>query len=128
MPMKGFVRATTPTFTFTIKDKSVDLTQALNVYVTLEQTDTLEITKTGADLTVESRVVKMWLTQRESMSLKSGQMLYIQINWTYLDTDGVTVRRASTEVGTIAVTTQLLDEILDDPDPPVPEEVNGNDP
>lgn len=109
--MKGFVRATTPTFTLTVKDKNVDLTQSINVYATFEQTGT-KITKTGNDLEVEEQVVKCWLTQEESLSLSVGS-LDVQVNWTYYDSNG-NVRRGGTDTDTIMVTSQLLTEILDD--------------
>ena len=52
------VRATTPTLTLTIKDESVDLTEARNVYVTLNQGDTFNVTKTGEDIEIaEARKV-----------------------------------------------------------------------
>lgn len=105
------VRATTPTLTLTINDESVDLTAARNVYVTLEQNNTT-ITKTGEELEVDARVVKVWLSQTESLALTEGQPLNIQINWTYLDTDGVTVKRAATNVAKITITRQLLDEVI----------------
>ena len=104
------VRATTPTLTLTINDESVDLTAARNVYVTLEQ-GTTEITKTGDALEIEPRVVKMWLSQEESLNLTEGAAS-LQINWTYLDTDGVTVKRAATNVAKITITRQLLDEVI----------------
>ena len=105
------VRATTPTLTLTINDESVDLTAARNVYVTLEQNNTT-LTKTGEELEVEARVVKVWLSQTESLALTEGQPLNIQLNWTYLDTDGVTVKRAATNVAKITITRQLLDEVI----------------
>jgi len=105
------VRATTPTLTLTINDETVDLTAARNVYVTLEQNNTT-LTKTGEELDVDARVVKVWLSQTESLALTEGQPLNIQINWTYLDTDGVTVKRAATNVAKITITRQLLDEVI----------------
>ena len=105
------VRATTPTLTLTINDESVDLTAARNVYVTLEQNNTT-LTKTGEELDVDARVVKVWLSQTESLALTEGQPLNIQINWTYVDADGVTVKRAATNVAKITITRQLLDEVI----------------
>lgn len=106
------VRATTPTLTLTIKDTSVDLSLAQNVYVTLSQGDNFNVTKTGDDIEVDTRVVKCWLSQTESLQLAIGQALSVQINWTYLDTDGVTVRRAATNVGSVSVSRQLLPEVI----------------
>ena len=105
------VRATTPPLTLTINDESVDLTAARNVYVTLEQNNTT-LTKTGEELEVEARVVKVWMSQTESLALSEGQPLNIQINWTYIDADGVTVKRAASNVAKITITRQLLDEVI----------------
>ena len=107
------VRATTPTLTLRIRETSVDLTQARNVYVTLSQGETFNLTKTGADLDVEARVVRVYLTQIESLQLQISQTLNAQINWTYLDPDGITVRRGATNVGGIPVTRQLLPEVIE---------------
>lgn len=109
--MSRFVRATTPTFTLTVKDENADLTQAINVYATFEQNST-KITKTGNDLEVEEKVVKCWLTQQESLSLSTGS-LDVQVNWTYYDANG-NVRRGSTDTCSIVVTSQLLAQILDE--------------
>lgn len=105
------VRATTPTLTLTIKDQTVDLTHARNVYVTLEQ-GTFQQTKTGEDIEIEARKVYVWLSQTESLQLTEGKALECQVNWTYLDTDGVTVKRAATNVAKIPVTRQLLAEVI----------------
>ena len=117
----AFAKASTPTFTFSIKDPSVDLTEALNVYVTFEQGASLKITKTGNDIEYTERTVKCWLTQTESLSLSTGS-LYVQINWTYEDAAG-NIKRGSTDTGMISVTTQLLNELLDET---APEEVTGD--
>lgn len=106
------VRATTPTFTLVIQEESVDLTLARNVYVTMEQGAT-KITKTGQDVETETRIVKVWLNQEESLALKEGTPLALQVNWTYLDPDGVTIRRAATNVAKVNVTRQLLDEVIE---------------
>lgn len=108
--MNGFVRATTPTLTLSVRGENIDLTQANNVYVSLKQGE-FDVVKTGEDLVVEATVVKVWLSQQETLSLKSGQVLLVQINWTYIDTYGVT-QRVATEVGSITITPQLLCEVV----------------
>lgn len=106
------VRATTPTLTLTIKDESVDLTEARNVYVTLNQGDTFNVTKTGEDIDIaEARKVLCWLSQTESLQLEINKPLCVQINWTYLDNHG-NVQRGATNVGSITVTRQLLPEVI----------------
>lgn len=107
------VQATTPTLTLTIKDETVDLTQARHVYVTMTQGDTFNVTKSDSEIEFDKRVVYVWLSQAESLSLVIGQALNIQVNWTYLDTDGVTVRRGATTVGSVTVSRQLLPEVVE---------------
>lgn len=101
------IRGTTPTFTFTIKNQDIDLSAAQNVYVTLAQGSKL-IEKTGADLEIETRTVSVFLTQKESLQLLEGSNCEVQINWTYLDIDGETIRRAATKVKSIPISKQLL--------------------
>ena len=107
------IRGTTPTFTFTITNETVDLTEAENVYVTIRQ-GSKEITKTGEDLEVAARVVNVFLNQEESLSLSETVDAEVQINWTYLDpVDNTTVRRAATKVKSIKVTKQLLKRVIE---------------
>ena len=106
------VRGTTPTFTFTIKNQNVDLTAARNVYVTFQQSN-IVIEKTGESLDIGEKTVSVWLTQAESLKLSEGSDCAIQINWTYLDSDGVTCRRAATKVQTIRITRQLLKRVIE---------------
>ncbi len=111
--VQKMIRGTTPTFTFRIKSEDVNLNNAQNVYVTLSQ-GTKEITKTGEDLDVDGRTVSVWLRQEESMRLNDGGVkLKVQINWTYLDIDGETVRRAATKIKTVPVTEQLLKRVIE---------------
>ena len=106
------IRGTTPTFTFTIQSQTLDLTEAQNVYVTIEQGRTV-IEKTGESLDVEAKKVSVYLSQDESMKLCEGAA-DVQINWTYLDpVDGVTVRRAATVVKTIQINKQLLRRVIE---------------
>lgn len=107
------IRGTTPTFTFTITNETVDLTAAENVYVTIKQ-GSKEITKSGEDLDVEARVVSVFLNQEESLSLSETMDAEVQINWTYLDpVDNTIVRRAATKVKSIKVTKQLLKRVIE---------------
>ena len=106
------IRATTPTLTLTIKDESVNLQEADNIYVTLVQGN-LEITKTGEDVALTPpRTVSVWLTQEESLSLADSKQMEIQVNWTYTDLDSNT-RRAATKVKTISVSKQLLKRVIE---------------
>ena len=103
---------TTPDFTFQIKNQNVDLSEANNVYVSFTQNET-EIIKSGNDLEIDGRTVSVWLTQEESMRLKNGKFFEVQINWTYLALDGVTVRRAATKPKAIPVEKQLLKRVIE---------------
>jgi len=105
------IRWTTPTFTLTIKGE-VDLTQADKVVVSIRQEtgagfdfseDSLEIT--------EPNVVQLFLTQEQSASL-AGKKAEVQINWTYHDPDGQTVRRAATYITEFRVSKNLLNEVI----------------
>lgn len=103
------IRGTTPTFTLTVGDSGLDLTQASNVYVTVTQGNK-RVTKTGNDLTVSGNVVSCWLSQTETLAFKSGQTAEIQVNWIYTE-EGAT-KRAATDPKRIVVGFQLLPEVL----------------
>ena len=105
------IRATTPTFIFTIKSDTLDLNQADSIYVTFSQ-GSKKVTKTGEDVALDgTKTVSVWLTQEESLALSEGE-LECQINWTYHDGYD-NYRRAATVVKTICVTKQLLRRILE---------------
>lgn len=46
--------------------------KAESVYVTIEQPG-VSVTKTGQDISVEQHSVSVWLSQKESLSLKEGK-------------------------------------------------------
>ena len=107
------IRATTPTFTFTIKSDTLDLSEAANIYVSLAQGSRFYLEKTGEDIELTPpRTVAVWLTQEESLQLIEGVPLECQINWTYLDASQ-NVRRAATKPKNIAVTKQLLKKVIE---------------
>lgn len=106
------IRATTPTFMFTIQSTTLDLTTANNIYVSIVQGDN-EILKTGDDVTLSApRTISVWLTQEESLALVEGASLEVQVNWTYLDIQN-NVRRAATKPKSIPVTKQLLKRVIE---------------
>lgn len=107
------IRGTTPTFTMRIKDQyEIDLNEAKNIYFTVAQ-GANTITKTGDDIEIaDKRTVLIFLNQRESLSLKETKA-DVQLNWTYLDTDGETVRRAATKVKEISLDKQLLKKVIE---------------
>ncbi len=105
------IQGTTPTLGFRIKDESVNLEEANNMYVTISQGLT-EITKTGDFVEiVDQRKVYMWLTQQESFLLKEGEA-EAQLNWTYEDPSH-NPRRAATKPKTIQITKQLLKRVIE---------------
>ena len=99
------VRGTTPTFRLYLNDEYVDLTQAVNVYVSFEQKDVL-ITKTGEDLDITENEVDVYLSQAETLKFIKGDV-EIQLNWTYLDG-----RRACSNIITIEVDKNLIGDVL----------------
>lgn len=106
------IRGTTPTFVFTIKSQTIDLTLANNVYVTIAQGAKV-IEKEGEDLEVGQKTVSVWLTQEESFKLSEGTNAEVQINWTYIDpVDNESVRRAATKVKSIQISKQLLKRVI----------------
>lgn len=104
------IRGTTPTLILTIKNNAVDLGEAENVYVTVRQ-GVKEITVSEGLEIDTPRTVNVFLTQEQSLSLAEGNA-EVQINWTYLDIDGVTVRRAATKLKTIPIDKQLLRRVI----------------
>lgn len=100
------VRGTTPTFKLYLDDEYVDLTQAVNVYVSFKQKDTL-ITKTGEDIEVREDEVDVYLSQAETLKFIKGDV-EIQLNWTYLDG-----RRACSNIITIEVDKNLIGDVLE---------------
>lgn len=105
------INYTTPTIPLTVE--GVDLT-GNDVYVSLEQGKT-ELTKTGADLVIETETqgqttdtnITFTLTQTESAMFDFGKSVSIQVN--YINSSGV---RDATEIKTIRVMRNLLDEVI----------------
>ena len=104
------IQGTTPTFTFRLKE-TINLNEARNVYVRFKQS-TKVIDKTGADMLIDGNVVKVWLTQDESLKLSEGSNVQVQINWTYLDDETGDIRRAATKVKSISIDEQLLKQVI----------------
>ena len=98
-------RGTTPTYTCTFADESVDLTTATNVYVTFEQGKN-NITKSGDDIVVSAKQVEVYLNQRDTLLFEDGTV-EIQVNWT---TAGGS--RASSDVKEVELSKQLLRRVI----------------
>lgn len=101
------VKYTTPTFSLTVST-SVDLTDATNIYATFIAPG-VNITKTGTDLDVSEHQVDVFFTQDETAKFPVGSMR-IQLNWTYQE--GSIAKRACSEIATVNVTPNLLDEVV----------------
>lgn len=101
----GIPKGTTPTFTLTFSDESLDLTQAAHVYVTFKNGTT--ITKADDDLTIAARQIDVYLSQAETLAFRQGAT-QIQVNWTYGDGS-----RAASEMVSFSFSNNLLDEVLE---------------
>lgn len=100
------IRGTTPTFKLRLKDTSIDLTKADNIYVSFSQ-KSVRLMKSGEDLEVNGNEVDVYLTQEESLKFVDGEV-EIQINWTYDDGS-----RACTNIVTINVSKNLIGRVLE---------------
>lgn len=102
---EAVTQGTTPTFTFTAPE-GLDMTQAVNVYVTFEDL----FTKSGDDIEVTEHTVAVFLTQEETMQFEKNKVR-VQINWTYHEGEK-TYRAASTKMR-VNVDENLLKEVVD---------------
>lgn len=100
------IRGTTPTFSLKIRDESVDLTEALNVYATFTQLSKV-ITKTGEDLVVSPQQVDVYLSQEETLQFTTGDV-EVQLNYTYAGG-----QRAASRTALIRVDKNLIGRVLE---------------
>lgn len=108
------IRGTTPTFVLKLKNKdgtpsTINLNEASNVYFTIAQGGK-SITKTQEDLVIDGNTVSVYLTQKESLSLKEKVMTELQLNWTYEDNVDHITKRAATKVREVELDKQLYKE------------------
>lgn len=106
------IRWTTPTFVISPRNvPSLDFTQAESMYFTIT-TNSIKITKTGKDLSIEPQLVKVYMSQEDTGKLKEGEA-EIQLNWMY--TDALTGRRlrAATKPRKICIDKNLLGEEIE---------------
>lgn len=101
----AFARGTTPTFTLTFDQDSVDLTAADHVYVTFSDGKT-SFTKTEEELDVSAHSIDVYLSQQDTIALPEGK-LEVQANWTY---DGG--KRAASKIESCVITRNLLDRVV----------------
>ena len=102
------VQSTTPTFVLTLKDQTIDLSEAGHVYFALRQPGLL-IQKQDDDLVIEGNVVSVFLSQEDSVKLSVGPAR-IQLNWTIAE--GSRTVRPCSVIKTVEITENLLDEVL----------------
>ena len=86
-------RGTTPTIVINVK--GIEMTEIAEWYITVAQ-DSVQITKTNEDIEIEDTLIKMPLTQAETMKFKSGEV-------------SVQIRAKTTEDVVIASGIQTLD-------------------
>lgn len=98
-------KGTTPTFTLTLPE-TVDLTEAVNVYFTLQQGKKV-IKKTGNDLTVSAQQVEVYLTQNDTIDLAQGSAS-LQLNWTYANGS-----RACSNIANVSISHNLEQGVLE---------------
>ena len=101
----GVPRYTTPTFTLTFTEQTLDLTHAEKVFVTF-QGNGVNFTKDGEDLSVEEKKIDVFLSQEESGSLPDGPVR-VQANW--MNPDG---RRYASTIATVMVSPNLLKKVI----------------
>lgn len=98
------IRGTTPTIQITVN--GIDLSDTHSVHVTIAQTGTKTKDFSGENIEIEGQVISVWLTQEQSLSLRTG-MLELQVNG--LDALG---RRWASAIQTVNVNTQLYGEVI----------------
>jgi len=98
------IRGTTPTIQITVT--GIDLSTTQSVHVTIAQTGSKIKDFSGESIEIEGQVISVWLTQEQSLSLRTG-MLEIQVNG--LDALG---RRWASAIQTVSVNTQLYGEVI----------------
>lgn len=106
------IRGTTPTFTFRLKDKTIDLGEALTVIATIKQSGK-RFDISGERLTIDGGTISFWLTQEESLKLSERIPASIQLNWTYPNQNGSKPRRASTVPKSFCVTDQYYEKVIE---------------
>ena len=96
---------TTPTFTLTFNEDGLDLTEAINVYVTF-RSGAITRTKSGSDLEIETQAISVFMSQNDTSKFRTGDV-EIQANWT--EPNG---GRAASEVVNYPISEQLLKRVV----------------
>lgn len=100
-------RGTTPTYTLTLDDDSIDLAQAQSVYATFRQ-GRRKVRKSGDDIVVSGHTATVSLTQAESLDFLAGEEpARVQLNWVYANG-----ARGASEIVPLPVLDNLEPEVL----------------
>lgn len=98
------IQFTTPAVTLTLKGVTFDGTE--KVWVSIRQKDSeIDITDATVDASGEDPVITFVLTQEQTSGLALGAAL-IQVNWVTSEDE-----RGATDIATVNVTRNLLDEV-----------------
>lgn len=96
-------RGTTPTLVINIK--GIDMSTIAEWYITIAQ-DSVQITKSNEDIEIEGTLIKMPLTQRETMMFKSGE---VSVQIRAKTTEYVVI---ASEIKTIDIDRILYNEVI----------------
>lgn len=98
------IQFTTPAVTLTLKGVTFDGTE--KVWVSIRQKESeIDITDATVDTSGEHPVITFTLTQEQTAGLALGAAL-IQVNWVTSEDE-----RGATDIATVNVTRNLLDEV-----------------
>ena len=102
------IRGTTPTFVLNLETDTIDLTEANNVYISLE-TDSVEMLKQNGDegVEIQPHQISVYLTQAETLQFAEKSKIEIQVNWTYANGS-----RGCTDIARVSVGRNLVDKVL----------------
>lgn len=92
-----------------IDDETLDLSEAANVYVSLEQGDA-KLTVSGDRIEVDGNTVTAYFTQAETLRFKDNEPASGQVNWIYNDSGEIS--RGGTDPFPVEIGTQLLRRVL----------------
>ena len=102
------IRGTTPTFVLNLETDTIDLTEANNVYISLE-TDSVEMLKQNGDegVEIQPHQISVYLTQAETLQFAEKSKIEIQVNWTYANGS-----RGCTDIAKVSVGRNLVYKVL----------------
>lgn len=92
------------------KCRAVDWTAAEKVFVSIKG-EGVDLTLSDDAIEVEPYAVKVWLSQEQTIGMVEGDIVKVQVNWTYR-VNGV-LQRAATKFGKFTVDEQLLNEVVE---------------